>query len=141
MATIQIPEHHTPPAPPQSPPPGSYPGGRSARTWRWTAGSGIALVGLATMHIVAQHFVAQGAGGLRNYHQVIEYIGNPVILVLECAFVLALAIHAMLGLRSVLYDLSPGERARRRIDACLWTLGTVTVLYAFALVITLAARA
>ena len=43
--------------------PHQYPGARSARAWRWTAGSGIALVVLATAHIVAQHFVVHGTGG------------------------------------------------------------------------------
>lgn len=132
-------EGHRPPLKPERPP-NDYRRGRSARTWRWTAGSGIALVGLAGLHIIAQHFVVHSAGGLRTYNQVLQYIGNPVILVLESAFVLVLAIHGMLGLRSVLLDFSPGERARRRIDAGLWVLGTATVLYGLALVITLALR-
>ena len=140
MSTIQIPEH---PAPiqPESPEPRPYRRGRSARAWRWTAGSGLVLVALAGLHIVAEHFVVQETGGLRTYHQVLEYIANPVILVLECGFLLALVIHAMLGLRSVLFDLNLSEPTRRRIDAGLWTLGTVTVIYGLSLVIILAARA
>ena len=140
MSTIQIPEH-PPPVEPESPPPRVYRRGRSARVWRWTAGSGLALAALAGLHIVAEHFVVRSTGGLRTYHQVLEYIGHPVILVLECAFLIALAIHAMLGLRSVLFDLNLREQTRRRIDAGLWTLGTATVVYGLALVIILAARA
>jgi succinate dehydrogenase hydrophobic anchor subunit len=115
--------------------------GRSARVWHWTAGTGMALVVLATMHIVAQHFVVDQTGGLRTYREVLDYISNPVIFVLEAAFVLTVTIHAMLGLRGVLGDLDPSPKTQRRIDRCLWVVGTVTVGYATALLITLAVRA
>lgn len=117
------------------------PGGRSARVWRWTVGSGVALVALASVHLVAQHFIVHETGGLRTYHQVLDYIANPVIFVIECGFVLAVTIHAMLGLRGVLHDFGPGPRARQRIDIGLWVLGTVTVGYALALLVVLAVRA
>jgi succinate dehydrogenase hydrophobic anchor subunit len=118
-----------------------YPGGRTARAWRWTVGSGIALVVLAAVHMIAQHFVVDETGGLRTYKQVVDYIANPVIFVVECGFLFAVTIHAMLGLRSVLFDFDFGPRARRRIDAGLWVLGTLTVAYGLVLLITLASRA
>ena len=114
---------------------------RSARTWRWTVVSGIALVVLAAVHLIAQHFVVSGTGGLRTYQQVLDYVANPVILVVEGAFVVAVAIHGMLGLRGILLDLDPGPRALRRIDAALWVVGSATVLYAWTLLTVLAIRA
>lgn len=117
-----------------------YRRGRSARVWRWTAGSGLALVALTTMHIVAQHFIVHQKGGLRTYHEVLTYIANPVIFVLEAAFLVAVAIHAMLGIRSILHDLDLSSRAAHRLDAGLWVLGTVTVVYGMALLTTLVAR-
>lgn len=114
--------------------------GRSPRVWLWTAGSGIALVVLATMHIVAQHFVVHEKGGLRTYGEVLSYIGNPVIFALEACFLLAVAIHGMLGIRSILHDLDLSPRAARRLDRTLWTVGTLTVAYGMALLITLAIR-
>jgi succinate dehydrogenase hydrophobic anchor subunit len=118
----------------------AYRRGRSARVWHWTAGSGMALVVLATMHIVAQHFIVHQKGGLRTYGEVLSYIANPVIFVLEAAFLLAVTIHAMLGVRGVLHDLDPGPGTRRRIDRGLWIVGTLTVAYGIALLITLAVR-
>jgi succinate dehydrogenase hydrophobic anchor subunit len=118
----------------------AYRGGRSARVWRWTAGSGMALVLLATMHIVAQHFIVHQKGGLRTYSEVVSYVANPVIFVLESCFVLAVTIHAMLGIRGILHDLDLAPRAARRLDLTLWVVGTLTVAYALALLITLAAR-
>ncbi len=112
----------------------------ASRPWRWTAGSGLALIVLATLHIVAQHFVVSGPGGLRTYHEVLQYISSPVIFVLECGFLLAVTVHAMLGLRSILLDLDLRARTRRHLDKILWTLGTLTVGYGLILLIVLASR-
>ena len=136
MSVVEVPTQE----PPAESPVQTYRRGRSARVWHWTAGSGMALVLLATLHIVAQHFIVHQKGGLRTYDEVLSYIGNPVIFVLEGAFLLAVTIHAMLGVRGVLGDLDPGARAQRRIDRWLWIVGTVTVGYGLALLITLAVR-
>lgn len=136
MSVIELPEQQTPADSRVE----VYRRGRSARVWHWTAGSGMALVVLATMHIVAQHFVVHQKGGLRTYGEVLTYIGNPVIFVLESAFLVAVAIHAMLGVRGVLRDLDLSPTTRRLVDRGLWVLGTATVAYGMALLITLAVR-
>ena len=109
--------------------------------WWWTVGTGTALLVLVTVHMIANHFVVAEVGGLRTYHQVIEYLGHPVILVTESLFLTVVTIHAMLGLRSVLLDVDMGPRARRRVDIGLWVLGSVTVVYGLGLLLTLASRA
>ena len=70
----------------------------------------------------------------------LTYISNPVIFVLEAGFLLAVTIHAMLGIRSILHDLDLSPRANRRLDRALWALGSLTVLYGAALLTTLALR-
>jgi succinate dehydrogenase hydrophobic anchor subunit len=140
MSVVEIPKQQPPAEPPTESRAEAYRRGRSARLWRWTAGSGLALIVLATMHIVAQHFIVHQKGGLRTYGEVLSYIGNPVIFVLEATFLVAVTIHAMLGVRSVLGDLDPSSRTQRRIDRWLWIIGTVTVGYGMALLITLAVR-
>lgn len=119
---------------------GVYRRGRSARLWHWTAGSGMALVALATLHIVAQHFIVHQKGGLRTYGEVLSYIANPVIFALEAAFLFAVTIHAMLGIRGILHDRDLSPRTARRLDATLWTVGCLTVVYGMALLIILAVR-
>ncbi len=109
--------------------------------WRVTALSGVALLVLVTIHMVAHHFVVQEIGGLRTYAQVLDYIGNPVIFVLEAAFLVAVTIHAMLGLRAVLFDLGLSTRTRTTVSRGLLALGTVTVIYGFVLIGVLASRA
>jgi succinate dehydrogenase hydrophobic anchor subunit len=113
----------------------------SVRVWRAVAGTGMALLVLVTAHMVAHHFVVDRVGGLRTYHQVLEYIRHPAIFTIECLFLLVVTAHALLGLRGVLFDMGFDARARRRIDVALWVLGIVTVSYGFFLVGTLASRA
>jgi succinate dehydrogenase hydrophobic anchor subunit len=101
----------------------------------------VALVVLITVHMVAHHFVVRRTGGLRSYRQVLEYVANPVIFTIELLFLVVVTVHAMLGLRSVLFDLATGERARAWISRALVVLGVVTVAYGVTLIVTLASRA
>jgi succinate dehydrogenase hydrophobic anchor subunit len=136
MSVVETPK----PEPTAEAPVRTYRRGRSARLWHWTAGTGIALVVLATMHIVAQHFIVHQKGGLRTYTEVLTYVGNPVIFTLETGFVFAVTIHAMLGIRGILHDRDLTTRAKHRLDITLWTVGTLTIAYAIALLVILAAR-
>jgi succinate dehydrogenase hydrophobic anchor subunit len=110
-------------------------------TWWVTSFTGVGLLVLLTVHMVAHHFVVESTGGLRTYEQVLDYIANPLILTVEIAFLVLVTVHAMLGLRSVLFDLATGERARTRISRGLVALGVLTVAYGILLVGILAARA
>ena len=68
--------------------------------------------------MVAHHFVVDEIGGLRTYQQVLDYIGTPLIFVIEGVFLVVVTVHAMLGLRSVLLDFGLTERWRAaRSDA------------------------
>jgi succinate dehydrogenase hydrophobic anchor subunit len=117
------------------------PGGKSVRVWRWTVITGVALLVLLVVHMIAHHFVVDEVGGLRTYQQVLEYIASPLIFTVECFFLTIVTTHALMGLRAVLFDMGFGQRTRRRIDAGLWVLGLATVAYGFFLVGTLASRA
>lgn len=117
------------------------PSTRGSRPWRATALSGIAVLVLVAVHMVAHHFVVEQVGGLRTYRQVLEYIGNPVILVVEAVFLVLVTWHAMLGLRSVLFDLGLSPRMRATVSRGLSALGVLTVAYGLTLLVVLAARA
>ncbi|HVF08347.1 MAG TPA: hypothetical protein VNC60_07210 [Actinomycetota bacterium] len=118
----------------------SEPSTRS-RGWRWTAITGLALLVLVTIHMVAHHFVVGSIGGLRTYADVLDYIRTPVIFVIEGVFLVVVTAHAMLGLRSVLLDFGLTERWRRLMERSLVALGVVTVVYGFMLLGVLASRA
>jgi len=112
-----------------------------SRTWSLTALSGIALLVLVTVHMIAHHFVVDEIGGLRTYAQVLDYVGNPVIVVLELALLVAVTVHAMLGLRSVLFDFGLSAPAKRNVSRALVVLGTLTIGYGAVLIGVLASRA
>jgi succinate dehydrogenase / fumarate reductase, membrane anchor subunit len=113
----------------------------AGRSWIATTLTGVALLVLLGVHMVANHFVVESVGGLRSYRQVLAYIRHPVILVTESVFLLVVTVHAMLGIRGVMLDLDPSPRARRWIDAGLVALGVLTIAYGSFLIGTLASRA
>jgi succinate dehydrogenase hydrophobic anchor subunit len=111
------------------------------RAWIATALTGVGLLVLVTAHMVAHHFVVEEVGGLRTYQQVLDYVGDPRIMVLEGALLIVVTWHAMLGLRSVLSDLHLPTSVQQLIRPGTWALGIVTVAYGAVLIGTLAARA
>ena len=112
-----------------------------SRSWRWTAITGISLLVLVTIHMVAHHFVVDSIGGLRTYQHVLDYISTPIIFVIEGVFLVVVTVHAMLGLRSVLLDFGLSERRRQLLERGLVVLGAVTVVYGIVLIGVLASRA
>jgi succinate dehydrogenase hydrophobic anchor subunit len=111
-----------------------------SRPWRFTAMTGVAVLVLVTIHMVAHHFVVESVGGLRSYEQIVAYIGNPVIFATEAIFLVFVTWHAMLGLRSVLFDLGLSAGARRFVNRALTVLGVLTVTYGLTLITVLALR-
>jgi succinate dehydrogenase / fumarate reductase membrane anchor subunit len=101
----------------------------SSWAWFWQAVTGLALLFLVGLHMVAQHFVAQG--GLRDYQQVVDYLSNPLIVVIEIAFLLSVTTHAMLGVRAILFDLGLSEKAERMVTYACALIGVVIVVYGF----------
>ena len=107
--------------------------------WILRAVSGALLVLLLGVHIVvAKHFVAKG--GLRDFAQVVSYIRNPFVLVIESLFLIVVTWHAMRGVRAVLFDLGFSRCAETLITRSLAVLGVATVGYGFWLIATIASK-
>ena len=111
------------------------------RSWLSTALTGMALLLLVTVHMVAHHFVVREIGGLRTYDQVLEYVGSPLIFVIEAVFLVVVTWHAMLGLRGVLLDLALPPGLERLVRPGVILLGATTVMYGVVLIGVLAGRA
>ena len=99
--------------------------------WAWQAITGVLVLGLVTLHMIANHFVV--AGGLRDYHDVVAYISNPIILPLEILFLVIVSWHGLLGLRAVIFDFGLSVRAERRVTRVLYGVWVVTIVYGLAL--------
>jgi succinate dehydrogenase hydrophobic anchor subunit len=109
--------------------------GAAGALWLVQALSGLLLVLLLGLHMVAHHFVVEG--GLRNFAEVIAYISDPVIFFLEVLFLLVVTPHALLGLRAIILDLSPSARAQRAADWALAAVGVVAIAYGLWLAVAL----
>lgn len=111
---------------------------RAGGTWLWQALSGVGLLILLGLHMIAQHFVAQE--GLQSFQDVLAYIRNPVIMVLELLFLLV-ATCAMLGARAVLVDLGLTRQHENTVNRSLTVVGVILVVWGFYLTWFLATRA
>ena len=95
--------------------------------WFWQAVTGVGLVVLLALHMIAHHFVVPE--GLRNFDEVVEYLRTPIIVVLEFLFLATVTPHALLGVRAIVFDLGVSERAEQRVDLILTVLGVLTIAY------------
>jgi len=95
--------------------------------WLLQVLSGLLLVVLLTLHMVANHFVLEE--GLRTFADVVAYVSNPVIFVLEVVFLVTVTLHAMLGVRGILLDLGPGKSGERAVNWAVTLLGVAAVGY------------
>ena len=100
---------------------------RSGSLWLVQAFSGLLLVFILGAHMIAHHFIVEG--GLRNYQQVLEYVANPVVFIIEVLFVILAVIHALLGVRAIVIDLRPSAAAVRVVNWVLLVVGAVTIGY------------
>jgi succinate dehydrogenase cytochrome b556 subunit len=93
--------------------------------------SGVGLLVLLGLHMIAQHFVV--TSGLRFYDDVIAWLRNPVVIAVEVAFLVFVTYHALLGIRAILFDFGFSERTERRITNIFWVIGIITVVYGIVL--------
>jgi succinate dehydrogenase / fumarate reductase, membrane anchor subunit len=93
--------------------------------------SGVALIVLLGLHMIAQHFIVPT--GLRFYEDVIDWLRNPVMIAIEVAFLVFVTYHALVGVRAILFDFGFSSRTERRITRILWIVGLATVVYGVAL--------
>ncbi len=111
---------------------------KSSWSWFWQAVTGILLILLVGLHMAAHHFIVEG--GLRDFRQVIEYLSNPIIIVAELAFLISVTVHAMLGMRSILFDLGLSPQLEKFVTQACIVVGVLTVLYGFWLTYTILAQ-
>jgi succinate dehydrogenase hydrophobic anchor subunit len=102
---------------------------RPRPTFAWLAQvvSGVLLLVLLTVHMVAQHFLVEG--GLRTYHQVIAWIRNPLVFAVEALLLVCVTWHGVAGVHAVLLDLGLRGRTERIVARILGDVMVATILY------------
>ena len=95
--------------------------------WLWQVVTGVGLLALLGLHMIANHFIAKG--GLRDYAAVVAYLRNPIILVLEILFLVCVTTHALLGVRAIFLDFGVSDRVELMLSRVLKWVGVLTVVY------------
>jgi succinate dehydrogenase / fumarate reductase membrane anchor subunit len=103
--------------------------------WILQAITGLLLILLLGLHMIAHHFIVEG--GLRTFADVLDYVSNPIIFILEVLFLIVVTPHAMLGLRAVLLDLGPSKQTVTIINWVLGIIGVAAIVYGIWLAIAL----
>jgi succinate dehydrogenase hydrophobic anchor subunit len=113
---------------------------RPRPTFAWLAQTvtGVLLLILLTVHMVAQHFVVEG--GLRTYADVVAWIRNPLVFAVEALLLICVTWHGTAGVHAVLLDLGLRGRAERIVARVLLDLGVITILYGLWLLYMIAFR-
>jgi succinate dehydrogenase hydrophobic anchor subunit len=107
-------------------------------TWLVQALSGLLLVLLLGLHMIANHFMLPQ--GLAGYQDVINYLARPAIFILETVFLIVVIAHALLGARSIIFDTGLSPRAEKAINTILTLLGGLLVAYGLWLTLTIVNR-
>jgi len=97
--------------------------------WLWLLKlvTGAFVFFLILVHIIVNHLVA--AGGLLTYQDVVAYLSHPWIAFMESCFLVFVVSHSLLGTRSILLDLKPGQGLQRAIDWGFSVIGIVAIVY------------
>ncbi len=101
--------------------------GENAWVWLLKILSGVLVVVFLFIHLVVNHLVAPE--GLLSYREVVEYLSNPWITLMEASFLVIVVSHSLLGTRSILLDLNPSASFKRVMDWFLTAVGIVAIGY------------
>ncbi len=99
---------------------------RGSLAWLWQAFTGLLLVILLTLHMIANHFMANG---LLTYEGIIQHLSNPVVLVLEILFLTSVIFHAMSGIRALILDWGVSKSVDNTVTRVLVVIGVLMLAY------------
>ncbi|MBE3589300.1 MAG: succinate dehydrogenase [Firmicutes bacterium] len=111
-------------------------GERGYSVWAWLlqAFTGLLLVVLVALHMVANHFAKRG---LLTYRDVAALFADPYWLVLQLALLFAVIYHGLNGLRAVILDAGLSPAGARRLDWALFALGAAMAAYGVGLALSI----
>lgn len=112
--------------------------GEGAGLWFLKILTGFLVIVVLVIHLIVNHLIVEG--GLLTYADVVHYYQNPIIPILEIAFLIFVVTHALMGLRSVLLDLHPSNQVLRFINYGLVVLGVGSIAYGIWLVLVIVGR-
>ena len=112
--------------------------GETAGLWFIKMVTGPLLIIVLVIHMIVNHLVAEG--GLMTYKDVVIYFRNPWVVAMEITFLVVVAIHSLLGLRTIILDMNPGRALLKVVNWVLVLAGTGAIVYGVWLALTVAAQ-
>jgi succinate dehydrogenase / fumarate reductase membrane anchor subunit len=112
--------------------------GEGAGLWFLKILTGFLVIIVLIIHLIVNHLIVEG--GLLTYADVVRYYQNPIIPIMEIAFLIYVVTHALMGLRSVLLDLHPSNKVLRLINYGLVVLGVGSIAYGTWLILVIVGR-
>lgn len=98
-------------------------------TWLWLLKiiTGLLVIVILIIHFIVNHFIAQG--GLLTWADVVRYYQNPIVPIMEIAFVTLVVSHSLIGLRGIILDLNPSRRMLSAVNWLFSAVGIVSIGY------------
>ncbi|PKO09594.1 MAG: hypothetical protein CVU40_09865 [Chloroflexi bacterium HGW-Chloroflexi-2] len=112
--------------------------GEGAGLWFLKILTGFLVIIVLIIHLIVNHLIVEG--GLLTYADVVRYYQNPIIPIMEIAFLIFVVTHALMGLRSVLLDLHPSNKVLKLINYGLVVLGVGSIAYGTWLILVIVGR-
>lgn len=101
--------------------------GENVWIWLLKIVTGVLVIALLFTHLVVNHLVAPE--GLLTYQEVVAYLSNPWVAVMEMSFLVIVVSHALVGTRSIILDLNPSRGVLRLVDGLFTLVGVASVVY------------
>jgi len=98
-------------------------------TWLWLLKiiTGLLVIVILIIHFVVNHFIAQN--GLLTWADVVSYYQNPIVPIMEIAFVALVVSHSLIGLRGIILDMNPSRGVITAVNWLFTAAGVVSVGY------------
>jgi succinate dehydrogenase / fumarate reductase membrane anchor subunit len=106
--------------------------------WMLKAFTGILIIVILGVHFVVNHII--GENSLLTYQDIVKYYTNPIVPLMEIAFVIFVVSHSLIGLRGIILDLKPSLGTTKVLDWAFVILGTVAVVYGIWLISVIVSR-
>ena len=98
-------------------------------TWLWLLKiiTGLLVIVILIIHFIINHFIAQN--GLLTWADVVNYYQNPIVPIMEIAFVALVVSHSLIGLRGIILDMNPSRGVITAVNWLFTAAGVVSVGY------------
>ncbi|MGB8644353.1 MAG: hypothetical protein WCF84_03900 [Anaerolineae bacterium] len=112
--------------------------GENVWLWLFKILSGLLILIVLGIHFVVNHALVPG--GLLTYQDIVNYYKNPIVPVMESAFLILVVPHALIGLRGIILDLRPARGLLQVVNWLFVIGGAAFIVYGIWLILVIGSR-